>query len=126
MADDRMFSFENKSDGVSKESWMKKVLKFTHWTDAGGKNIGEEMVPSGDVLIDRGIPAMSALFLFQAQSISDGNFSAHILCDGSFYLFPSTQKQIVIARLLHKPTNKIKALSLWGKTLVSGFLNKII
>ena len=74
MADDRMFSFENKSDGVSKESWMKKVLKFTHWTDAEGKNIWEKMVPSGDVLTDRGTPAVSALSLFQARSISDGNF----------------------------------------------------
>ena len=113
MADDRMFSFENKSDGVSRESWMKKkVLKFTHWTDAEGKNIWEKMVPSGDVLTDRGTPAVSALSLFQARSISDGNFfSVYTLRNGNFYLFPSTQEQIVIARLLHKPTTKIKALS---------------
>ena len=44
--------------------------------------IWEEMVPSGDVLIDRGIPAVSALSLFQDRSISDGkHVQFTTLCD---------------------------------------------
>ena len=34
--------------------------------------IWEEIIPSGDVLIDREIPAVSSLSLAQGQSISDG------------------------------------------------------
>ena len=46
-------------------------------------NFGK-MVPSGDVLIDRGIPAVSALSLFQVRSISDGIFLVH--CTASAHL----------------------------------------
>ena len=82
MADDRMFSFKNKSDRMPKEILM--ITVKIHILDNGlvQRDPDERMcvkfgtrwmwwVPSGDVLIDIGIPAVSAPSLFPARSISE-------------------------------------------------------